>query len=646
MKPNKLKTRNLFATGALSLALFPILGLVPESRAATHVTTVHPSYTLTTLRPGSFRPTVGGLAMLSDGRLVVGSWLGTRTGCCPSGNLGNRQNVGKVYVLSGVSAESPTVSIDTIATGLEDIMGLTVVNDVIYVSGGNQILRLNRTGNNGPVTSIDTVFQLPGVPQTSGANAGDSLYPVKGRSEWMYGLLARSDTFFVNPSSMYNANNTSQVNPYRGRALAVSPGNGTSNKRGSFRTIGTGFRHHTGLTFGPEGTIWTNETQGHWVPTNKLIRLKEGAHYGYRHAAGSAPLINPDPDWANLPEEPAAVFLPQEGAGGSGTMNSQGVFSNSPGAPLYLTQGPYAGQILMGDVSWGGIQRYFVEKVNGEWQGAGFAWMGGLESTPYRLVEGSDGQIYLGMMGTTGDWSWNGQFYGLQKLRYNGTPTFEMLAVRSRAQGMEIEFTMPVDTAIAQQASSYIVRTYAYNPSSAYGGSKMSGTLTTLTPSAIQISPDRKRVYLALTGLVARTTTGATAGFGTHRIVEVNIRKSYRSSTNTAPRDTIAFYTLNAISTSTPFSDTVAVGVDARIAAKRLGGQLTWKLAGNFLEVRSPFRGAYTMRVADLRGKVLASVTGRGEGVQRFPVATIRNQVTVLEASGDGVSLRKTLLMP
>jgi hypothetical protein len=272
--------------------------------------------------------------------------------------------------------------------------------------------------------------------------------------------------------------------------------------------------------------------------------------------------------------------------------------------------------------------------------------MGGLESTPYRLVEGSDGQIYLGMMGTTGDWSWNGQFYGLQKLRYNGTPTFEMLAVRSRAQGIEIEFTMPVDTAIAQQASSYIVRTYAYNPSSAYGGSKMSGTLTTLTPSAIQISPDRKRVYLALTGLVARTTTGATAGFGTHRIVEVNIRKSYRSSTNTAPRDTIAFYTLNAISTSTPFSDTVAVGVDARIAAKRLGGQLTWKLAGNFLEVRSPFRGAYTMRVADVRGKVLASVTGRGEGVQRFPVAAIRNQVTVLEASGDGVSLRKTLLMP
>jgi hypothetical protein len=629
------KSSGVFAAIVMVLMTEGVL----EVSAATPMTTVHPSYTLTTLRPGNFRPSVGGMAFLSDGRLVVGSWGGTRNDCCPTGNYGNRQYTGKVYVLSGVTADNPNVSIDTIASGLEDLMGLTVVNDVIYVSGGNRILRLNRTGNAGPVTSIDTVFILPGTPQASGAEAGDSLRPVKGRSEWLYGLLARNDTFYVNPSSMYNVSlngGTGQVNPWRGRHLAVTPGNGTSNKRGSFVTRSTGFRHHTGMTFGPEGSIWTVETQGHYVPTNKLIALKDGAHYGYRHNSGGVG-VSTDTSWANLTETPAAVFMPQEGSGGSGTMNATGVFSNSPGAPLYLTQGPYAGQIIMGDVSWGGIQRFFVEKVNGEWQGAGFTWMGGLEGGAYRMLEGADGQIYVGMMGTTGDWSWNGQFYGLQKLKYNGTNTFEMVSVRSRAQGMEIEFTMPVDTGLARQPSSYNIRTYAYTPTGTYGGGKTSGTLATLTPSSIQVSPEGRRVYLALPGLVARTGSQ-------HRIVEINIRSTYRSSTNNAPRDTIAYYTLNAISPSAPFSNPVSV--DPQLASRRLGGGLTWTVSGGGLNVRAPFDGAYTMRLTDLRGRELATASGRGTGIQSFPLAALRGGVTVLEAAGDGITLRKTVVLP
>jgi hypothetical protein len=605
----------------LSIALWgaATLGVV-ESGAATHLTTVHPSFTLTTLHTGSFQPAVGGMGMLSDGRLVIGAWVGARTTgtyqCCPSGNYGNRLNSGRVFVVTGATAENPVISVDTIATDLEDIMGLTVVNDTIYVSGGNQILRLNRNGNTGPVIRIDTVFILPGTPMSG----NDSLRPVKGRSEWMNGLLARNDTFFVNPSSMYNGNNTGQVNPYRGRALAVKPGNGTSNKRGSFRTRATGLRHPAGMSFGPEGTVWTVETQGHWVPTDKLICIRDGAHYGFRHTNTTAPLIPNDTNWNNLPETPAAVFLPQEGSGGSGTKNATGVFANSPGAPLYLTQGPYAGQFIMGDVVWGGIQRFYVEKVNGEYQGAGFVWMGGLSSGAFRMIEGPDGQIYVGMMGTTGDWSWNGIYSGLQKLKYNGTPTFEMLAVRSRAQGMEIEFTTPVDTALALQISSYNIRSYIYTPTSSYGGNK-SGT-TTLTPSSIQISPDRKRVYLALSGLTARTpSVGGTPG--PHRIVELNIRKSYRSATNEAPRDTVAFYTLNAISPSMPFSDTGVVSVDRETARRALSGQLNWSVRGDVMTLAVPFTGKYTIRMTDLRGAVLASASGRGAGLSLRKTMTL-----------------------
>ena len=387
--------------------------------AATPLTTVHPSWTKINLRQvAGFQPLVGGMDFLSDGRLVVGNWAGTRALCCPSGNFGGRQYSGKVYIMSGVTGDNPNIVIDTFATGLEDIMGLTVVRDTIYVSGGNNIIRLVDTNNDGKADRKDTLFTLPGKPQVSSISTtapgpdpyGDSLHPVKGRSEWLYGLLARSDTFFVNPSSMYNASDISQVNPFRGTSLAVTAGNGI---RGKYQIRAMGLRHPTGLTFGPEGTIWTCETQGHWVPTDKLIQIKTGAFYGFHHT--------PAETWDNMTETPAAVFLPEEGTGGSGNKDATGVFADSPGQPYFLTSGPYAGQFIMGDVSWGGVQRFSVEKLNGDYQGAGFVFTGGLESGVYRIVQGPDGMLYFGMVGAASDWSWNGQFYGLQKIKYGGT---------------------------------------------------------------------------------------------------------------------------------------------------------------------------------------------------------------------------------
>lgn len=618
--------------GAALLCAAALVVLPVSPRAATPLDDVHPAWTLHDLRPAAgFQPMVGGMAFMSDGRLVVGDWNGTRPACCPGGgtNFGGRQFTGRVYILSGVTGNSPGVSVQTFATELEDIMGVAVVRDTIYVSGGNNIVRLVDVDSDGTADRTDTIFTLPGTPQTSGPNAGDSLHPVKGRSEWMYGMLARNDTFFVNPSSMYSGS-TNQVNPFRGRHLAVTPGDGILDKRGSFQTLSTGFRHHTGLTFGPEGSRWTVETQGHWVPSNKLIHLKDGAHYGYRHSGAGA-----DPTWPDLPETPAAVFMPQEGGGGNGNMNAGGVFSNSPGQPLYLTSGPYAGQFLMGDVSWGGVQRFFVEQVEGEYQGAGFVWMGGLEAGVYRMAQGPDGHIYFGMLGTSGDWSWNGQFYGLQKASYNGTPAFEMLAVRSRTQGMEIEFTLPVDTAAAKNPANYEVSTYYYQPTPGYGGTKQGGA-TPLTPGAIQVSGDRKRVYLPLSGLQARTGNQ-------HRIVEIELENGLTSATGATSWNRNAYYTLNAISTSQPFEPT---SIDRGIATKRLDGRLGWTIRGDRLEVRVPFGGSYTLRLTDVRGKVLARASGRGAGEHGLAFGDGGGQVAVLEARGDGVRLRRTLLLP
>lgn len=47
---------------------------------------------------------------------------------------------------------------------------------------------------------------------------------------------------------------------------------------------------------------------------------------------------------------------------------------------MLLKKGPFTGQMLFGDVAYGGIQRADLEKVDGEYQGAVFRHTQGLEA--------------------------------------------------------------------------------------------------------------------------------------------------------------------------------------------------------------------------------------------------------------------------
>jgi cytochrome c len=146
--------------------------------------------------------------------------------------------------------------------------------------------------------------------------------------------------------------------------------------------------------------------------------------------------------------------------------------------------------------------------------------------------------IYAGMISgrnTTTD----KKYFGLQKLRFKGgTPTFEMLAVRARPSGFEIEFTLPVDTAVAKMAASYTVQSYHMTPAAGYGvGSKQSST--TLTPSQIQISSDGYKVYLTLSGILPSTPTQ-------QRVVYFRLN-NYKAAAGDAP-----WATTSQVSSSAP----------------------------------------------------------------------------------------------
>ena len=102
-----------------------------------------------------------------------------------------------------------------------------------------------------------------------------------------------------------------------------------------------------------------------------------------------------------------------------------------------------------------------------------------------------------------GNWAWQGRQFGLQKLTYNGSNTFEMKAVRISPDGFEIEFTEAVNSTLATDSTMYKISQWTYETSAAYGSPKIDHQqlpilkVVAKQPSTIAITlPDLKENYL------------------------------------------------------------------------------------------------------------------------------------------------------
>jgi hypothetical protein len=233
--------------------------------------------------------------------------------------------------------------------------------------------------------------------------------------------------------------------------------------------------------------------------------------------------MNPDGPFDNRPVTQPAVWLPQN------------EIANSPSNPVQLTQGPFAGQLVYGDVTYGGLQRVHLEKVNGEYQGAVFRMTQGLESGVNRITLGPDGAIYTGGIHGGGNWGQEGKLaYGLQKLAPTGTGAFDILAMRAVEGGFELEYTQPLSATTAQNlAAKYNVKQWRYVPTAAYGGPKVDEQ--TLTATSATLSTDRKKVTLKISDLQPG------------RVVHIRSPRPFSAESGASLWSTEAWYTLNAM---------------------------------------------------------------------------------------------------
>jgi hypothetical protein len=532
------------------------LGLVSESPGQTlPLNRLHPGFTLVNLRPADFQPDVSGMDFLPDGRLAVCTWGGDRNALTtPSKN-------GRLHLLSGVTGATPSPTVQTVATGLQEPLGLKVVDGEIYMSERQALVRFSAAGQR-----LSKVADAPG---------GDL------RSEWFYGLEYR-DGFFYGSFALNFANGGSIVDPQpnanRGTVAKIDKATG------AIEYLAGGFRTHNGIALNPEGEIFVADNQGQWMPANTFTHVVKGRQYGVQ------PVANP---FRAAPVSPPTAWL------------NQGEVAFSPAQPIYIPEGPYKGQFFLTDVNFGGLQRIFLDKVKGEYNGVAFEHTQGLEAGTHRVVWGPDGALYVGGIGTGSDWYQAGKLkYGLQKLIPNDKAVFEMIAVRSRKGGMEIEFGKPVG-ASAEAAANYEVRRWTFKPQIGYGqGNKLENTV--LTVKSVRVHEDRRRVFLEIDDLRANFLT------------YINLR-NVRSADDEAAWTNKAWYSMHNISEDPPFSTPTSARYHGEGRLSGMPG-FTASLAGpGVLRVKvDGAAGPFRVQAYDVRGSMVAEARGVDGGELRL----------------------------
>jgi hypothetical protein len=459
---------------------------------------VHPGYTLTDLRPEGFEPMVAGLDWTDDDRLAV-----VTTGSVSPGGWVEDPEPGEVFLLDNVTGDTSKdqVTYEKVATDLFNPLGIAVIEDSIFVSERDKLTELTDPDGDGFYDDHRTVAEWP---------FGGNFH------EFAFGLLHDDDYFYVNLSVAINnggATTDPQPAPNRGTAIKVD------RETGEVSYVAGGLRTPNGMVKGPDGELFVMDNQGAWLPSSKLVHIEQGKFFNH--------FTNPAGPFDDQPVSAPALWVPQNEIG------------NSPSAPVQVEEGPYEGQLVFGDVTYGGLQRGFLEKVDGEYQGAVFRHSAGLEAGVNRTVVGPDGALYVGGVGEGGNWSEPGKLrYGLQKLTPNGEDAFDMTEMRVTKKGFDVEYTQPLSAeTVAKIAenpnAAFRMDHWRYVPTRAYGGPKVDERPLFVTGA--KVSRDRTKVTLTVDGLEPG------------RVVHLRSPRPFSDAEGRELWNTEAWYTLNAI---------------------------------------------------------------------------------------------------
>lgn len=389
--------------------------------------------------PENVKLEVGGITVLPDGRLAV---------CTRRG---------EIWMIDNPYMNGGQPHFTRFASGLHEALGLNYRNGSFYAAQRGELTKITDTNYDGRADKYESIYT----------------FDLSGNyHEYAYGPV------FDKEGSMYVTLNVAWIGygeglgKWHGWLLKIK-------EDGTMEPIATGLRSPAGVMVNSANDIFYAENQGDWVGSGRITHLEKGDFAG--NAGGlrwtkevESPLKLTREDLAIVdngqPMHEAAkkikelklpaVWFPQ-GLMGISTADiledtTQGAF------------GPFAGQYFVSDQGHSKVMRMTLEKVNGKYQGACFPFREGFASGLLRLRWGIDGSMFGGM--TSRGWSSTGpELYALQRLVWTGKTPFEIKNITAKPDGLELEFTLPVNKSLASDASHYEISGFTYHYHHHYG---------------------------------------------------------------------------------------------------------------------------------------------------------------------------------
>lgn len=429
--------------------------------------------------PPQVAPEIGGLAMNSQGELVV---VTRRSG----------------ILIGQPSADPNAFNWRVFAnTSFHNATGVYLLSDSeMLIPQMPELTRVQDTDGDGAADWYECVSKAWGV---SGNYHETNAGPIPdGEGNWFVAVGTASHngpTFDIVRGEFSRigrrGRNFSAVS-YKGWVVKITPD-------GDLIPWASGFRANNGIAMSPAGDLWVTDNQGDWRGTSPVFHVEKGNFYGHPSSLVWDPEFpGEDPleygiDKLDAMRTRAAVLLPQ------------GFMCNSPAEPIFDTSGgefgPFSGQMFVGDIAGQRVLRLMIEKVGGKYQGACVQFVDGegLRGGNNRFVFAPDGKsLYVGQTYR----GWGRPEEGLQRIVFDGEIPFEIQNIQLQKEGFVLTFTQPLDKTTAAEVSSYDVESYFYGYGHQYGSPQLDQK--PLNVKQAVVSDDGTSVFVKLEGLQAK----------------------------------------------------------------------------------------------------------------------------------------------
>lgn len=365
---------------------------------------------------------------------------------------------GDVWLVEGFLDPHGKLTWKRIAAGLFQPLGVKVVNDEIFITCRDQLVKL---------------YDLNGDREIDFFQSFNSDHQVTNHfHEFAMGLQTDAEGNFYYAKSARHARRA--LVPQHGTLLKVS--------KDGLKTeiIATGFRAANGVCINPDGSFIVTDQEGHWNPMNRINWVTKGGFYGNMFS------YNPPPDSSDEGMIPPLAWVEKH-------------IDQSPSELLWVNSnkwGPLNGSLLNFSYGYGKVFIVPFEKIGSVRQGGVFELpMPRFQTGIMRgRFNDGDGQLYVCGLSAWG--SSQSNLGGLYRIRYNGQKAIVPIGIKAKQNGIEVNFSHTLEVNDVDKIASYKVQTWDLLRSRKYGSAHHNEKILKVT--AVKLSDDKKTIFLTI----------------------------------------------------------------------------------------------------------------------------------------------------